>query len=190
MTVSLTFNAPTVPDQAEATFGRLRIPVNAVLLGTTQFQTVPPPPVPAPAVSSVQFQSTLGTSSIDYGSDVLTFPGVDPNLTLSKGGRVLAEALARRLSTPRGSLPFHEDYGLDLRSFLNEAVTSDSLYRLKSAVERECEADERVESASVSLDYNAQTRRLRVRIEATTAQGPFRLTLAVSQVTVELLTEA
>jgi phage baseplate assembly protein W len=180
MTISLTFNAPTVPDQAEATFGRLRIPVNAVLLGTTQFQTV----------SSVQFQSTLGTSSIDYGSDVLTFPGVDPNLTLSKGGRVLAEALARRLCTPRGSLPFHEDYGLDLRSFLNEAVTSDSLYRLKSAVERECEADERVESASVSLDYNAQTRRLRVRIEATTAQGPFRLTLAVSQVTVELLTEA
>ena len=33
MTISLTFNAPTVPDQAEATFGRLRVPINAPIVG-------------------------------------------------------------------------------------------------------------------------------------------------------------
>lgn len=186
------FDIPTgAPSQtAEFTLGRGLLFDDPSFRTTIVLTTVPPPPVPAPSASSVRFESALVASAVDYGSDVLVFPGVDPNLTLSSGGRVLAEALARRLSTPRGSLPFHEDYGLDLRSYLNESVTSDVLYRLKSAIQRECEADERVESASVGLEYDASARRLRVRIEAVTAQGPFRLTLSVSQVTVELLTEA
>lgn len=153
------------------------------------FVIVPPPPVPAPAAPTVRFESSLSTSS-DYGTDVLVFPGMDPDLNLSSGGRVLAEAIARRLTTPRGSLPFHEEYGLDVRSYLNETMTSDALYRLKTAIERECEADERVESASVALTFTPAAHRLAVRIELVTAQGPFRFTLSVSQVTVELLSEA
>jgi phage baseplate assembly protein W len=125
----------------------------------------------------------------DFGTDVLCFPGLDETFSLASGGRVVAEALARRLSTPRGSLPFHPDYGLDVRAWLNDAISQDLLYRLKASAERECEQDERVEAVEVAVTYVQATQALRLRVTATTAQGPFRFTLSVSQVSIDLLAE-
>jgi phage baseplate assembly protein W len=155
---------------------------------TVIYVTPTAPPTPAPAISST-LSASLASVVGDYGSDVLVFPGVDGNLNLVADWRVVAEALARRLSTPRGTLPFHPDYGLDVREYLNEAVTQDALYRMKAAVELECEQDERVENAEATITYSASTQTLRLSIEATTTTGPLRFVLNVSQVSVELLSQ-
>lgn len=150
------------------------------------------PAVPAPPPASTVYQlgaSTLAGVSGDFGSDSLVFPGVDGNFTLVKDGRVIAEALARRLSTPRGSLPFHPDYGLDLRSYLNEAVTADLLYRMKAAVELECEQDERIDGAKATITYAQSTMSMKVRVDVTTTTAALRFVLSVSQVSVDLLNE-
>jgi phage baseplate assembly protein W len=128
-------------------------------------------------------------TSTSLGSDVLVFPGLDETFTLVSDSRVLTEALARRLCTPRGTLPFHPDYGLDLRQYLNQSMTADALYRLKTAAERECEQDERVGSADAVVTYTPSSSSLKVSLTINTAAGPFRLVLSVTQVSVDLLSE-
>ena len=149
------------------------------------------PPVPAQPVSTLQQSFGTGVAALtgDFGSDVLTFPGLDETFTLVSDGRVVAEALARRLSTPRGLMPFHPDYGLDLRQYLNEAITADVLYQMKAALELECEQDERVQNADAVVTFDQAQQTMLVTINATTASGPFRLNLSVSQVSVDLLAE-
>lgn len=165
--------------------------VDSPLGVVVQYVTAALPAIP-PAPSASVYQ--LGASSLagvegDFGSDVLVFPSFDGNLTLVEDGRVIAEAVARRLSTKRGTMPFHPDYGLDLRDYLNEAVTPDVLYRLKAAVELECEQDERVQSATATITYSLATQQLRVAIEVVTNTENLRFVLSVSQVSVELLEE-
>lgn len=126
----------------------------------------------------------------EFGTDVLCFPDLDGTFTVVGDGRVLSEALARRLSTPRGSLPFYPDYGFDVRAFLNESMSADDIYRFKAGVERECEADERVLSADASVSFEANASRLRLSVIVTTASGEYRFTLLVTQLTAELLQEA
>lgn len=163
--------------------------VDAPMTSTT-FVNAPPAPVAPPAVSTVpQFITSAGAQR-SWGSDVLVFPGLDPTLTLVDSGRVVAEALARRLSTPRGSMPFHPDYGLDLRAYLNEAMTDAKLYQLRAGVELECEQDERVLTADVKATFVQSTFSLRVQVNATLNTGnELRFVLNVSQVTVELLAQ-
>jgi hypothetical protein len=57
----------------------------------------------------------------DFGTDTSTFPGVDETFAPISGGRVVCEAVARRLLTPAGFLAFHPEYGFDVRSFLSES---------------------------------------------------------------------
>lgn len=108
---------------------------------------------------------------------------------LCSGFRNLGNALARRLSTPRGALFYDPGYGLDLRSYLNAGLTDAKLSELVSAIGSECEKDERVQQADVTATYSYQTSTLRVRIEVLTADGPFRLILGVDQVTVAILND-
>lgn len=161
------------------------IPLTGIVSASSIAQA--PASVAPPVSSSVMVASSLAVPLADSGSDVLVFPGLDETFTLVKDGRVLAEALCRRLTTPRGTLPFHPDYGLDLRSFLNESMTQDLLYRLKAAVERECELDERVVTASAAITFTPATQALRVRLSVTTGSGPFRFVLNVTSLTVQML---
>ena len=88
----------------------------------------------------------------DYGTDVSTFVDpegdLDPYFGLIAGPRVVAEAVARRLCTPAGSLDDDRDAGLDLLTFLN-LPSSVSTSEIASMVQIECEKDERVYAADV-----------------------------------------
>lgn len=188
---------PSGADIAAQTTARIDAPAGSgwpYLLAATEIITtggggsVPATPSPAPS-TTVFVANALARPLIDGGSDVLVFPGLDETFTLVNDGRVLAEALARRLTTPRGTLPFHADYGLDLRGYLNESMTQDVLYRLKAAVERECELDERVLTASATVSYAFGTQALGVRISVTTSNGPFKFVLNVTSLTVQMLGE-
>lgn len=121
-----------------------------------------------------------------FGIDLKILPDLDPIPKLQGGRRNLAEALAKRLTTPRGGLFYDPSYGKDIRLLLNETLTEARLRQEEAEIEAEIEKDERIESASATLTVVNQER-LKVKIECQTRAGPFALVLAVSAVTVELL---
>jgi phage baseplate assembly protein W len=104
----------------------------------------------------------------------------------------LGNGIARRLSTPRGSLPYSPDTGFDLRDALNDGQTLAKLATYEAAIARECEKDDRVQAASVSVDTSniISTGSLKVTIVLQTAAGPFKLVLSVTKVTVTILEAA
>lgn len=122
----------------------------------------------------------------DFGVDVSTFPRPDTTFSTIKGYRVLAEALARRLLTPRGFLTFHPDYGMDVRQFINESITDTTLGRIKAQVAYELQQDERVDDADAVVSYIPATGQLLITCQVSTSQGPFSFVLALSAVTVDL----
>ncbi|MCS7069103.1 MAG: hypothetical protein N2313_04600 [Meiothermus ruber] len=122
----------------------------------------------------------------DFGTDLSALP--DLNFSVKSGTANLAEAVARRLITPRGRLFYDLSYGLDLRQYLNEALTDEVRYEIETLVAAECEKDERVLSASATLiDAPPQARALQIAIDLETSDGPFRLIVEIDNIAVEVL---
>ncbi len=124
---------------------------------------------------------------IDFGTDVSTYPDLDPNFGAISGPRAVAECCARMLETPRGSLVYAPNRGFDLRAALNESITTRVLDRLRSGIEQEAMKDERVLDATAQLTFIPSTSTLRVVLTLTTADGPFRLVLAVTSLSLTIL---
>lgn len=117
----------------------------------------------------------------DFGTDIteeLTWRPVS-------GLENLARAIARRYITPRGALWYAPGYGLDLRRYLNEAMTPELLEEMRILVEQEAEKDPRVLFAEASVA--PEDHRVRVALRLETDQGPFDLVLSVDRVSVEVL---
>lgn len=125
-----------------------------------------------------------------YGVDISCVDDLDPMFGLVEGNTTLAQAILRRLSTPRGGLLDDADYGFDVRSLLCDESTPARLAAAKMAIESEVEKDERVLSCEATLDFNIALETLTIRLTVTTRSGPFRLVLSVDQVNVELLEAA
>jgi len=123
------------------------------------------------------------------GTDCYAFPDLRESLALHDGPRMMADVLARRLTTRKGSLSFHPSYGIDLRDYLNDEMNDGLLFAMKSEIEGECENDERVLEADATVTYYQDTKSVRVSIAGVTAEGPFSMVLAVSAVSVDLLKE-
>jgi hypothetical protein len=125
--------------------------------------------------------------TVDFGTDINT-PGamdLDPFFTEIEGVDALGQACARRLMTPRGSLVGDAAYGYDVRAHLNDDDPNTSA--IAAAVADELAKDERVESATATVTFDGAAGSLTITATVFTAAGPFRLVLAVSAVTVELL---
>lgn len=132
--------------------------------------------------------------TVDLGADISTptddegLPDLDPFFRVVTGRKRLAQALARRLSTPQGDLARIGDdptYGYDLRALLNDTIPESRLPMIAARVTREIEADECVDAADVTVTLDGTA--LRVTCLVSTAEGPLRLVLAVTAVTVEIL---
>jgi len=122
-----------------------------------------------------------------FGTDVSTFPDLDPTFTIISGQHVVGEACARRLYCPRGGLLYDSDYGMDVRLLLNAGFTPQQAYVFKTALESECEKDERVIAASAVLAYVNATNTLTATIRVQTSNATaFALTLTVTQVAVNI----
>lgn len=108
------------------------------------------------------------------------------------GPRLVAEAVYRRLTTPRGMLRGGEeeaDYGLDLTELIGSVSNRSDAAALPGRIENELRKDERIESVKVTVTETTQgvAKSFEVFVEATTSEGPFDLTLAVSDVTTALI---
>lgn len=126
-----------------------------------------------------------------YGSDIRGTFDLDPTMreVSATSTLALAEALVRRLDTPRGSLPDDRNYGIDLRSYCNRGTTAADLRSLGGQVKSELSKDDRVDTVTVvvtpSLTGSSLALTIAVRpIDASI--GPFTLTLSASDVGVLL----
>lgn len=117
----------------------------------------------------------------DFGSDVSTFPGLDPAFILRTGVSVLGEALARVYMTPQGSDTWHPDYGRDLRRYLNEPMTPERLAQLQAEAEDGAELDERVAEAVATATFNEATSTVLLAVRVTTEAGPFLFTFSLDE---------
>ncbi len=122
----------------------------------------------------------LGTSDISCIKDFVSDGRV------VTGRLVVAEAIARRLWTPRGRLIDDPNYGLDVPGYINQDMSSQDVAALQVLIEQECRKDERVVSAAVVLAL-ATNGIATLTIDLTTSAGPFKLTLAVGETTYSVL---
>ena len=122
---------------------------------------------------------------MSLGTDLAALPAFDGQ-RLRREGENLAEALARRLITPRGGLFYDPDYGTDLRVYLGEPITDALIYEIERVAALEAEKDPRVEAATATIT-RAGVDGLRLRLDVTTAEEPFRFVLRVDALTVEVL---
>ena len=114
----------------------------------------------------------------EYGTDVSTYPDLDDTFAPLSGIRVIAQAMARSLEDAQ--------YGVDLRQWLNESLDAADVFHLQQTIESQCLRDERVQDISVVV-AQPTLYELRIAIDIEPSQqGPFRLTLKVSTLTVEL----
>ena len=120
-----------------------------------------------------------------FGTDLAAMPDFD-GVTLRREYDNLAEALARRLMTPRGGLFYAPEYGTDLRAYLGEPITDGVRYEIERMAALEAARDPRVHSATATLTA-AGPDGLRLRLDVTTEAGPFALVLRVDALTVEVL---
>lgn len=125
----------------------------------------------------------------DFGTDLSSYPDLDLGALIT-GPRVLLEALARRLTTPPGTLPEDPEYGYDARQLINGTYSPRDLAREERRAAAQCEMDERVLAADVRMHLVFATGQVTLTVRAMTASGPFSLTLDISQAAVVLTSPA
>jgi len=149
-------------------------------------------------VSAVGLLATLGGAAPGapdniYGHDWSCTNDVDIAGVEVDGITCLAQALYRRLITPRGGLIDDPNYGFDIQQFLNDdffqngTVTQGSLAMIASQVDSEMRKDERVLRSQTTMALGAGGV-ITLAIAITPLAGPnFKLVIAASAVTVQLL---
>lgn len=104
----------------------------------------------------------------------------------------ISQALARRFQTPRGTLvQDDEDYGRDVRAYLNRGTTPAELRELAGELRLEGLKDDRISSLEVTVTLptlNTMSIAVRITPEDPSTGGPFDLTLAVTSA--EVIVEA
>ena len=123
----------------------------------------------------------------DFGRCISVVDDLPGRWRYVTGQRVVAEAVARRWGTERGTLPYALDYGTDARGMIGDTMTTAQIAEWSAALEREAEKDARVLAVSVSIAYDFASAKATIRGQLTTADGTFRLIVAVSDLTVDLL---
>ena len=130
--------------------------------------------------------STAKLQQVNYGSDLSCLNDLDPSMLETSGLHMLAQALCRRLITPRGTLIDDANYGFDLRQFLGDDLAPADVARISAGVDAELVKDERVAASQTTAGLLSGV--LTVSTAVTPSSGPnFQLVVAVSAVTVALL---
>jgi hypothetical protein len=127
----------------------------------------------------------------DFGTDTLCLDSLRTGRRVT-GVRRVAQRCYHRLITPRGMLRGGVDegnFGLDLASLCGSAVTAELESAIGPRIRTELKKDPQVDTVDVDVVSTTVAGVVSwvITISATTAAGPFRLVVGVSDVTVELL---
>jgi hypothetical protein len=129
--------------------------------------------------------------AVDYGRDISCTTDIDPLLSDVTGTDLMVQMCVRLLFCRKGScLSAPTANTLDVRDFLNgslDLTTKSATTQIGVLCENALLEDERIQTADVTASYSLQTKTLTLQIQCTGANGPFSLTIAVNQVTVQLI---
>jgi hypothetical protein len=104
---------------------------------------------------------------------------------------IIAQAVFMRLSTRRNTYWTDPEYGKDLTDLVNEDLDARKIVDEATDIKLEVEKDERIASVTVTLSIDGEPNALRLvaAIDIEPSEGaPFTLTLAATDLTIELLT--
>ena len=127
-----------------------------------------------------------------YGSDLwlsIAADGsadIDPTCREVSGIGVLIQSVIMRQTTPTGSLLSSPDDCLDLKGLVSRGMKGSEIQEIAAQVRGQLLRDQRILSAVVTADFNPGTSVLTLTETITSGLGPFTLTIAVGQVTLEL----
>lgn len=121
----------------------------------------------------------------DLGSDLSGVEDLTPQMLEVSGRLCAVQAWARRLITARASLVDDPNYGYDLTDWIDADATDQEIGEIQGGVDEELTKDERCLSCSSTVTFLSG--KLRVVAVCQDADGPFRLTLEVTNVDVKVL---
>jgi hypothetical protein len=127
----------------------------------------------------------------DFGRDVSCGASGLRTGRLARGTTLLAEAIYRRLTTPRGTLRGGDEegiYGEDLTAYVGRNDRGLE-FALPGIIRTELLKDERIfeVTSTVVRTVNGPAVSFTITIDCVSAAGPFSLKLAVSEVSTTLL---
>jgi phage baseplate assembly protein W len=123
----------------------------------------------------------LAQNAPAYGTDLSCVSDLDPSMAEVSGNALLAQACARRLLTPAGTLIDDASYGYDLEQFIDADIALSDVSQIQSAIQAELLKDQRVLSCTAVVTYTQATSVLTANIQITGASGPFSFVLTISQ---------
>ena len=118
-------------------------------------------------------------------SDFSGCEDLDPALREVSGRRALAEAIIRRLTTGTGQLQDHPAYGFNVTELIGTSLSNP---RIRQGVLGQVLQEEEVEYATVNVSRNLGA--VTIEIVVTDGDGPFDLTINVSDLNVEAIIPA
>ena len=121
----------------------------------------------------------------DLGRDVSCLPDGLRTGRIVSGRRLVAESIARKLSTRPGECPGSPLWGFYLPGRVGAVESKSELAALQGRVRSAIMEDERIDAANVAVTRIEDG--FDVRVDARTSDGPFKLVLKVSDVSVEVL---
>jgi hypothetical protein len=128
------------------------------------------------------------TQPVDFGQcwGTPNGQGLSSPSYMAKGFQVVAEAVLRRWSTPRGRLIDDPNYGTDVADSINDDLSPRDIAYLGQQLAAEAQKDERVLKAVVTVTLTTAGL-LTIVGGIQTAAGPFKMVVAVSQTSTTLL---
>jgi len=126
-----------------------------------------------------------------YGKDMWCLTGVQPGRMVT-GKLLVAQAIYRRLTTPRGMLRADLAYGYDVVGLIGSIGADDAAVVLRFAVRAEVMKDDRVQDVDVtvtktSLGAGEDALTIALSVLLTEDTESFALTLAVSDVSLDVV---
>jgi hypothetical protein len=112
---------------------------------------------------------------------------ITPGMLESTGRAVLAERLVRRQTTPRGSVIDAPNECFDIREWLSKEFNDANMSKLRGTIKQELLNDVGVLTVDVVTTYDAAKRSFKVVESVVSSDGPFVLTLSVSQLSIDVL---
>lgn len=123
----------------------------------------------------------LTEPGVELGIDLSWVNDVDPLHRYTTGTRLVAEAIYRRLITPRGALIDDPNYGIGIRSLLHRAMTRTQILALQGQIEKEIQKEEeRVASVTCTITQTGPYE-FKVDVRGECAAGPFLLVVGSDQ---------
>lgn len=126
-----------------------------------------------------------------YGKDLWCLDSTQPGRFVT-GNTLVAQAIYRRLTTPRGTLRGNLSYGYDVVGLIGSIGTDDAAVVLQFAIRAEVMKDDRVQDVDVavtrtSIEEGGEALAIVLSVLLTDDEDSFTLTLAASETSLDVI---